>query len=113
MKSKRKFLLWTSLALFVVPELIWSPITNILFELFQSGNVHPLRDNLLLKAENIFYFRIVNSLQLVGLLATITFLFKEKNWNLGRWIFFLVLTILVLLNICVLYLSFALADIGI
>ena len=114
MTKKQKIWLGVFLAMFLVPEILWSPVGNIIFELFQSGNAVSLRNNFLTNYQHIFIYRFVLILQLSGLLFTsITFLkfntFKNKFLKYFLYSIFLIFTFLCLI---VVYLSFALNNIS-
>jgi hypothetical protein len=112
MTKKQKILLVIFLTMFLVPEILWSPVLNILLELGQSGNVTPLRDNFLMSSDNLIYFRIINFIQLVGIISAIILLFKIKRGGLINWFVIFVLLLLALSNFVVFYLSFALGNTG-
>ncbi|OGZ91430.1 MAG: hypothetical protein A2599_01095 [Candidatus Staskawiczbacteria bacterium RIFOXYD1_FULL_39_28] len=67
--------------MFIVPEILWSPVVNFYYEFFQSSrtsNVHPIRDNFLQNSDNLSYLKFVIALQFIGLLLALIFLVKNK-----------------------------------
>ena len=112
MTKKQKIWLGIFLAMFVIPELLWSPILNILHELWQTGNVTPLRENFIMDSDNLLYFRLTNLIQLIGIIFASAILVKTKNKNFIHWFLLLILILLSLSNLIVFYLSFALANIS-
>lgn len=113
MSKTQKVLLVISLALFIVPEMLWSPVTNITYEFLQnSNNVQPLRNNFLINPDNITALNFVLFFQLVGVLAVSVVLFKVKK-NLLGWLALFLSVILILLTACLFYLSITLGRHGI
>ena len=56
MTKKQKIWLGVFLALFIVPEVLWSPVGNFVYEIMQSGNAggtHPVRLNFLQVSDNV------------------------------------------------------------
>jgi len=81
MTKKQKIWLWIFIAMFAVPEILWSPVANFYYEFLQSGwtsYVQPIRDNFLQDSDNLDYLRFVIFLQFVGLLLFLSFLVKNK-----------------------------------
>ena len=87
MSKKQKIWLGVFLAMFIIPELLWSPILNTLYELWQSGNVIPFRENFIMASDNLLYFRLVNFMQLVGIVFASVVLFKTSNKKFISWFF--------------------------
>jgi hypothetical protein len=78
----QKKLLWLFGAMFLIPEILWSPVLNFYFEFFQSSrssNVQPLRYNFLQNSDNLNYLKLVIFIQLIGLLLHTIFLIKNKK----------------------------------
>lgn len=56
--------------LFVVPEILWSPILNIIDSFLQNSNsVEILRPNFLMDSDNYNYLLVVLTLQEIGLIG--------------------------------------------
>lgn len=75
MTVKKRLWFWLGLALAVIPEILWSPVGNYLYEFWTnhlSGNSLPFRDNWLLVPMNINYFSFVLLVQSIGLLIATT-----------------------------------------
>ncbi len=99
----QKIWLGVFLAMFIVPEILWSPVGNFVYELEQDTNhVTALRINFLTKSENIDLWSWVLLLQFFGLLFTAIYLIvlkkKFKNqvvlWVIAVSIFVLSLYVL-------------------
>ena len=81
MTKTQKILAWIFGAMFVVPEILWSPVVNFYYELLQtskSGGTHPFRYNFLQNSDNLNYLKFVIALQFVGLLLALIFVTKNK-----------------------------------
>lgn len=98
--------------MFLVPEVLWSPVGNIIYEFMQSGNVAPLRDNFLLKADNLIYFHVVSLIQLVGLVLSFISIVRIGKKSFLSWLILVIISCLVLINLSILYSSFALSNIS-
>ena len=82
MSKIQKIWMWVSFGMFLVPEILWSPIINFYYEFFQSSktsNVQPFRFNFLQNSDNINYLKLVIFIQFIGLLLLIVTLIKNKR----------------------------------
>ncbi len=116
MQKKQKIIFGIFLALFAVPELLWSPVGNFVYEFLQKGNkAVPLRQNFLDNTDNINILSSILFVQLLGLLTTTTFLISvRKNIkNKGLfWVGALLLLILTVIAFFAFGLSVSLRHIG-
>ncbi len=74
MKTKQKSLLMLFLGLFIIPEILWSPVANYVYELSQvGGKIHSLRGNFLTAASNysFIWYGLIVLIQLVGLVGVL------------------------------------------
>lgn len=81
MTKKQKIWMWIFIAMFAIPEILWSPIANFYYQLSQtskSGGTHPFRDNFLQNSDNLSYLKFVVALQFVGLLLLLIYLLRNK-----------------------------------
>ena len=111
MTKAQKIWLWVSVAMFVVPEVLWSPVTNFLYSLFTptlNGYSKVFRNNFLFdyKYENLL--QVILLVQLVGI--TIFFfswmrIKKSATSMLMFWIIFLVSLFLCLISLFTFYLG--------
>lgn len=77
MTKRQKIFLIVFLAMFIVPEVLWSPAGNFVYELSQtskSGGTHPFRQNFLQDSSNINYLSTVLFIQFLGALITAIYL---------------------------------------
>jgi len=65
----QKVWLWISATMFLVPEILWSPVANFLYTLYKGGN-RPviLRDNFLLDSDYRKLLIWIVFVQLIGIL---------------------------------------------
>jgi hypothetical protein len=101
MSKMNKIWMWIFIAMFAIPEILWSPIVNFYYELSQtslSGGTHPLRNNFLQISDNLWYLKFVIFFQLVGLLLFLVYLVKNrKNIKLVYYLFSLILSLIILM----------------
>jgi hypothetical protein len=82
MSKIEKIWLWISAAMFLIPEILWFTISNVLSNFF--GNNDPiifLRINFVNMQGYSFLYKAVVFFQLLGSLGFIFFLIKYKNMN--------------------------------
>jgi len=102
MTKKLKIWLGIFLAMFVVPEVLWSPVGNFIYSFITD---HPFRDNFFMHSDNRSWLIVVNSLQFFGLIIAAIFLSAHKlykKFRNGRVVLFLIFSFLVA-NFIVLY----------
>ena len=117
MTTKQKAWSFIFTAMFALPEILWSPIINYIYELSQtshSGGTHPYRYNFLQHPDNINLLSTVLFIQFLGLTLTLISLIvlnlKLKKWYL--WALAFVLLILTIIAFFVFGLSISLRSIG-
>jgi hypothetical protein len=96
-KKIQKIWMWVFIAIFAIPEILWSPVLNFYYELSQtsiSGGTHPFRNNFLQNSDNLKYLKFIIVIQLIGLLLTSFFLLKNK-YNTNKIIKYLFVLLLV------------------
>ena len=62
MTKKQKIWLGISMAMAIVPEILWSPVVNFYYEFYlgtQTSNIYPLRNNFLQNSDNIIYLKSI------------------------------------------------------
>lgn len=70
MTKKQKIWMGIFSAMFVIPEILWSPIGNLTYDFFQnSNNVEIFRPNFLTIPDNISLLIYVLCVQFVGILG--------------------------------------------
>jgi len=83
MNKKQKIWFAVFLAMFLVPEILWSPVGNFLYQIFQSGNrggTYPFRENFLTITDNANMLAPVFFFQVIGLFGLFFwFLFSKQK----------------------------------
>ena len=108
MTKIQKIWLGVSLGIFLIPELLWNPILNILYSIFKpvvNGSSQIFRSNFLMNSDNIGMLIFIVSLQLLGLLLLLVNLFRInyiKNSSL-KYLTILLLLALIIIVCFVLY----------
>ena len=100
MSKKQKILSWIFIGLFVIPEVLWSPLLNFYYELNQSGStsaVHSLRDNFFENPDHFNSLRLIVFIQLVGLVSFLVLLTRIKLKL--RLVAILITIVLILLSV--------------
>lgn len=100
MTKRQKIWLYVFLGLFIIPELLWSPVGNFYYEFYQGmkqSTVYPFRDNFLQNADNLNILKSALLVQFFGFTLFAYMFWKNRNMIPGpflRW--FLVLLFLVI-----------------
>jgi hypothetical protein len=86
------------LAMFIVPEVLWSPVGNLVDSLLQNSNhVQVFRSNFLTSSDNTGLLLFFLFFQLVGIVGSLVLIFQTKIniWIKSFLIFVLVLLFLI------------------
>lgn len=109
MTKMQKVWLGVFLAMFVVPEALWSPVGNLVYDLLQSSNhVQVFRSNFLTSSDNLYFLLFFLLLQLVGIFGSLILIFQAK---IKLWVKYILVFILILCSFItgfVFYVAFAL-----
>ena len=103
MTKLQKIWMWLSLAMFLVPEVLWSPIANYSYTFFQNNNSPKLlRTNVFFGSNDDFHLTltIITLIQFIGLLTSAILVFKFAKFRfknilgiillvLAGWAFFI------------------------
>ncbi len=109
MKKQQKIWLGIFLAMFILPELLWSPVENLVYDLLQnSNNVKIFRPNFLTVSDNTYLLLFVLLFQIIGLIGSLIIVFKEKINIWFKLLLILVLTTLLLTTSFIYYIVFSL-----
>lgn len=102
MTKVQKVWLSVFLAMFILPELLWSPVGNFWYESSQKTNhVVPLRNNFLVETGNINIWSNIMLFQFFGLIGLCIYLiFIRKNFT-KKLLFWIIWTGLLLLALWV------------
>lgn len=108
MKKSQKFLLWISLGMFILPEVLWSPILNLFDSFLQnSNNTIILRPNFLVNGDNINLLLIVLFIQMAGVLISLIIISKIKYNIFFKILLILIFSTLLIITAFILYFSFS------
>ncbi|MFA6376783.1 MAG: hypothetical protein WCX69_05295 [Candidatus Paceibacterota bacterium] len=102
MPKKQKLWFALSLAMFLIPEILWSPIANFYYGIVQDskvgGDYHEFRNNFLTYGDNVGILKFVIFLQFLGLLiAFIISLTAKYNNKIIKKLTILLLSIFILI----------------
>jgi fatty-acid desaturase len=100
--------------MFLLPELLWSPVGNIIYEFLQKTNdVQPYRYNFFTNSDNSVYLSLILLVQFIGCLLILIYLVNHKKNNIFFWFGILLLIIITLVTFFIFYLSITLGVNGI
>ena len=115
MAKKQKVWLTIFILMFVIPEILWSPALNFIYEFFQKSNsVHQIRPNFLANTDNANIYSSILFIQFIGLLFTTISLFivNLKSKRVLLWILDSGLLILTIISFFIFGFSVSLRHIG-
>ena len=118
MSKKQKIWLGVFLAMFIVPEILWSPIINDLYEYSQSsrpGTTYSFMHTFLQHNDNINILSTVLFIQMAGLLfSSIYLIIARKNIKnkIALWAFCLLLFLMAVVVFFLFGFSVSLRHIG-
>ncbi len=98
--------------MFIVPEVLWSPVGNVTYGLFANRSPHFFRDNFFITSSNSNPLIFILLIQFIGSVLSIVSLIKKKSKNYFDITILLLLGIFSSLNFLVLYLVWATRHIG-
>jgi len=114
MTKIQKIWLGISSMMFLLPELLWCPISNFIYIFTQNSNSPKVfRDNFLLNSDNITSLNIVLFIQFLGILILLINLIKHKKSNLIFWLIILFLILLTVITFLIFYMSVTIGRNGI
>jgi hypothetical protein len=105
MIQKQKIWLGIFLAMFILPEILWSPIINFIYSVFNktiNGYPQIWRGNFLFEYRFEFLYKTILIIQLISILSFIFIWLKNKNKLNNNLLFFLILFLSVLLALILL-----------
>lgn len=107
MSKKQKIYFWILLGLFIIPEVLWNPVGNFIFQLSQtgrSGGTYPFRNNFLQDSSNANLYSTVLFIQLFGLFASAVYLIAIHKSVNNKWLLWPFVVVLLLASVVVFYL---------
>ena len=106
--QNRKIWLGIFLAMFIVPEILWSPVGNFYYQFIKGmrvSNVLPFRNNFLQNPDYFFWLKLIFVIQSIGLLGAIVIVSKYQH-SKWKWITIVILLCVLLLMLFVLLYAF-------
>jgi len=102
MTRLQKIWMWIFIAMFAVPEILWSPVANFLYTFWKGGNIPSiLRDNFLISSDYRKLAIIVIFIQGIGALLSSVLIFRSSIKNIYKVILFVSFFIFFLLSVIV------------
>ena len=118
MRKLQKIWLWVSSILFILPEILWSPLGNFLYSFFMptvSGSSQILRDNFLLNSKFEFLYFVIFLIQLISIIVFTINWVHFRNYIKSKLTYWTVLIFSILLSLVtffIIYLAFAVSNIN-
>ncbi len=118
MRKSQKIWLCVLCVMFILPEIVWSPLLNFIYSLSATtvdGSTQVLRDSFLLRSKFEFFYFLILLIQLLSIVLFTIRWVRVKNFLKSKLIYNVILTLGVLLGLvtfCVVYLAFAINNIG-
>ena len=109
MSKMQKTWLWIFGAMFVVPEILWSPIGNFIYSLFSrpvNGYSQLLRKNFLFDYQYESLLKIIIFIQLIGIVLFFIFWLKNKINIQSKILFWIVLFLSLLVLLISLFIAY-------
>jgi len=104
---KQKIWLYIFPGMFLVPEILWSPLWNIIDSFLQnSNNIEIFRPNFLTDIDNYNSLLVVLTIQVIGVLGVLILIYKTKLKILLKSLLFLILLLLFIVSGLILYTAF-------
>ncbi len=103
MNYMKSLWLWVFLGLFIIPEALWSPVGNFIYQLYKNTGA-PFRDTFLEDSRNINILSTVLFIQLLGLFVSAIYLVFNNKSIKNKWLLWFSVAILLLASVIVFYL---------
>lgn len=101
MTKIQKTYLGIFIAMFALPELLWSPVLNIIYNTFQIGKNHPIifRANFLSNELNYGIFIFILIIQIIGMGGVIKLIYKKNTDSSHKSTLVAILALILILTI--------------
>ena len=107
-QAGKKIWMWIFMAMFIIPEILWSPVLNFLYTFWKGGNIPVIfRNNLLISSDYRWLAILVIFVQCIGLLLSLVSVLKIRIKIFAKIILFLLFLILFILSLLVFIFLFA------
>jgi hypothetical protein len=109
MTKIQKITLGIFLAMFIVPEVVWSPVGNLAYSLLQNSNhAQVFRLNFLTSSDNINFLLFLLFFQLIGIIGSLVLIVQAKINLWIKSILIFILLLLLLITGLLFYIAFSL-----
>ena len=109
MTKVQKIWLGLSAAMFVIPEVMWGPVGNVVYSFLQnSNNVQILRPNFLMNPDNMSLLLLVLAIQFLGIISSLILVLKYKFNIILKSLVISVIIVLGVITGFVFYIGFSL-----
>jgi len=89
-------------AMFLIPEILWSPIMNFSYTIWESKNIPTiLRNNFLIHSDYRSMVAFVVLIQCIGLLSSLILILRSKTNFIFKIILSIILSLLFILSLLV------------
>ena len=105
MTKKQKIWFAVFLSMFILPEVLWSPLLNFYYELSKTGDVYPVRVNFI--TNDFIIWKIVLWIQLISLAGAIVIMVLIPTKRIIKLPIIAILTGLMLLVILAVLFNFS------
>lgn len=109
MTKKQKIWMWIFTAMFVVPEILWNPVSNFIYSFFSKPNnglPQLLRDSFLFNYQYENLLKTIITIQLIGIISFFILWLKNKNNINSRIIFWIILLLSLLISLVSLFILY-------
>jgi hypothetical protein len=110
MTKKQKTWLWVFLGLFIVPEVLWSPILNYLYSVFSNSptGISIFRSNFLINYnfENLYY--LIICIQSISIFSCVYIWLSIKKSVSNKMFFWFILSAFIAMSIVLLFILYLL-----
>ena len=109
MTKVQKIWLWIFVAMFAIPEILWSPILTLFLPLFLGGG-YKFRDSFLFSGDiSPFVSTVVISIQFLAILSASILLYRNRNKSIYKLFVFIFLFLVSIVTFIALYFQIAIS----
>ncbi len=104
MTKLKNIWLWIFIAMFAIPEILWSPVSNFLYMFWKGGNIpFILRDNFLMHSDYRKLAIAIIFLQCFGALLSLIVIYKTSIKFIFKFLLSVLFFIFLVLSLFVLF----------
>src|SRR3989344_6363136 len=109
MSKPQKIWLWVSAVLFLLPEILWSPLVNFAYSFFMPtvhGSSQIWRDSFLLNSQFESFYIMVLLIQLLSIIAFTLEWIRLRNSLKSKSTYLIILILSILLSLATIFILF-------